>query len=57
MRQYLKAGLLDEMQLHLVAVPLGEGVRLFDDLGPEPIEPRRTRLIETRARRISGSKS
>jgi dihydrofolate reductase len=46
MRQYLKAGLLDEMQLHLVPV-LSEGVRLFDDLGSEPIELRRTGLIET----------
>jgi dihydrofolate reductase len=57
MRQYLKAGLMDEMQIHLVAVLLGEGVPLFDDLGTEPIELRRTRLIETRARRICGSKS
>jgi len=30
-RQYLAAGLLDEIQLHLVPVLLGDGVRLFDD--------------------------
>jgi dihydrofolate reductase len=47
--QYLKAGLLDEMQIHLVPVLLGEGVRLFEDLGTERIELRRTRLIETPA--------
>jgi dihydrofolate reductase len=30
-RQYLAAGLLDEIQLHLVPVLLGDGVRLFND--------------------------
>jgi dihydrofolate reductase len=30
-RQYLAAGLLDEIELHLVPVTLGDGVRLFDD--------------------------
>jgi dihydrofolate reductase len=30
MRQYLRAGLLDELQIHLVPVLLGGGVRLFE---------------------------
>ena len=30
----LRAGLLDEMEIHLVPVLLGEGRRLFDSLGP-----------------------
>jgi dihydrofolate reductase len=47
MRQYLKAGLLDEMQIHLIPVLLGGGVRLFEDLDPEGIELRRTSSIET----------
>jgi dihydrofolate reductase len=47
MRQYLKVGLLDVMQIHLIPVLLGGGVRLFEDLGPEGIELRRTRSIET----------
>jgi dihydrofolate reductase len=47
MRQYLKAGLLDEMQIHLVPVLLGDGVRLFEDLGPGRIELERTRVIQT----------
>ena len=47
MRQYLQAGLLDEMQIHLIPVLLGGGVRLFEDLDPEGIELRRTRSIET----------
>jgi dihydrofolate reductase len=47
MRQYLKAGLLDEMQIHLVPVLLGDGIRLFEDLDPEGIELRRLSSIET----------
>ena len=46
-RQYLKAGLLDEMQIHLVPVLLGGGVRLFEDLGLGQIDLERTRTIET----------
>jgi dihydrofolate reductase len=47
LRQYLQAGLLDEMQIHLIPVLLGDGVRLFEDLDPEGIELRRARSIET----------
>src|ERR687891_1605981 len=47
MRQYLKAGLLDEMQIHLIPILLGGGVRLFEGLDPEGIELRRTSSIET----------
>jgi len=38
MRQALKGGLLDEINIDLVAILLGEGVRLFEHLGIEPIE-------------------
>jgi dihydrofolate reductase len=34
----LRAGLLDEMEIHLVPVLLGDGRRLFDALGPDHIE-------------------
>jgi dihydrofolate reductase len=44
--EYLRAGLLDEMQIHLIPVLLGGGVRLFEDLGPGQIELRRTSSIE-----------
>jgi dihydrofolate reductase len=47
MRQYLKAGLLDEMQIHLIPILLGGAVRFFEDLDPEGIEPRRASSIET----------
>ena len=47
MRQYLKAGLLDEMHIHLVPLLLGGGIRLFEGLDPEGIELRRLSSIET----------
>jgi dihydrofolate reductase len=34
-RQYLAAGIVDELELHLVPALLGRGVRLFDDRIPE----------------------
>jgi dihydrofolate reductase len=46
-QQYLSAGLLDEIQIHLVPVLLGEGIRLFDQLGAEQMELERTRVIES----------
>jgi dihydrofolate reductase len=42
----LAAGLLDELEIHLVPVLLGEGRRLFENLGPEHIELERTRVLE-----------
>ena len=48
-RQYLKAGLLDEMQIQLIPILLGNGIRLFEGLDPEGIELRRTSSIETPA--------
>jgi dihydrofolate reductase len=36
--QCLKAGLLDEIQLDLLLVLLGGGVRLFENLGNRPLE-------------------
>jgi len=47
MSQYLKAGLVDEMQIHLIPLLLGGGVRLFEDLDPGGIELRTTSSIET----------
>ena len=37
-QQCIRAGLLDEIHLDLVPVLLGDSVRLFDHLGPGPIE-------------------
>ena len=47
MQQYLKAGLLDELQIHLIPVFLGSGVRLFDGLGTDQIQLEGTRVIES----------
>ena len=47
-RQYLAAGLVDELRLHVVPLVLGSGERLFDDLGGlklEPIAVRHTPLV------------
>jgi len=34
-RQYLKAGLVDEMDINLVPIFLGDGERLFEDMGAD----------------------
>lgn len=46
MQQALKAGLLDEIHIDLVPVLLGEGIRLFDHLGPQPVNLEITRVVE-----------
>jgi len=45
----LAAGVLDELEIHLVPVLLGQGRRLFDHLGPEHLELERTRILEGEA--------
>ena len=42
----LAAGVLDELELHVVPVLLGRGRRLFDDLATEPVELERTQVLE-----------
>jgi dihydrofolate reductase len=44
----LRAGLLDEMEIHLVPVLLGGGRRLFDQLGPDHVELDLVRRLEGR---------
>jgi dihydrofolate reductase len=41
----LAAGLLDELELHVVPVLFGQGRRLFDNLAAEQIELERTRIL------------
>lgn len=45
--QYLESGLLDELQLHVVPILLGGGVRLFEGLDPARVALRRTRTLDT----------
>jgi dihydrofolate reductase len=42
----LNAGLLDELEIHLVPVLLGDGVRLFEHLGVRHHELERVRVLE-----------
>jgi dihydrofolate reductase len=42
----LAAGVLDEIELHVVPVLFGQGRRLFEGLSPEQIELDRTRILE-----------
>jgi dihydrofolate reductase len=45
-QQYLRAGLIDELQIHLVPVVLGEGTRLFANLADAEIELECIRAVE-----------
>ncbi len=45
----LAAGVLDELELHVIPVLFGQGRRLFDGLAPEQIELQRTQILEGEA--------
>ena len=45
-QQYLKAGLLDEMQLSVTPVVLGDGARLLDNLGGAEVRLECTGVVE-----------
>jgi dihydrofolate reductase len=42
----LAAGVLDELEIHLIPVLFGQGRRLFEGLAAEQIELQRTRILE-----------
>ena len=42
----LAAGVLDEIELHVVPVLFGQGRRLFEGLPPQQVELQRTRILE-----------
>jgi dihydrofolate reductase len=42
----LAAGVLDELELHVIPVLFGQGRRLFEGLAPEQIELERARILE-----------
>jgi dihydrofolate reductase len=48
-RQAVRAGLVDEIRLHLVPVLFGAGTRLFDDLGTKHIELEPTEVVASPA--------
>lgn len=46
-QQYLKAGLLDEIQVSVVPVLLGDGVRLLANLEDYPLDLECTRVVDS----------
>jgi dihydrofolate reductase len=46
-QQYLKAGLIDEMEIHLVPLLLGDGVRLFENAGGQQVGYECIRIINS----------
>jgi dihydrofolate reductase len=45
-QQYLRAGLLDELEIHLVPVLLGGGARLVDGVGGSHVQLECTRVVD-----------
>ena len=48
-RQYIAAGLVDEIRIHLVPVLLGSGNRMFEHLGSDHIRLETTEVLDTPA--------
>lgn len=46
-QQFIKAGLLDEVHIHLVPVLLSRGTRLFDHTGNRQIELEKINIVES----------
>jgi dihydrofolate reductase len=46
-QQFIEAELVDDIQIHLTPVLLGDGVRLFEHIDPKCIELERTRVIDS----------
>jgi dihydrofolate reductase len=46
-QQYLKAGLVDEMRIHVAPVLLGAGTQLFDNINTQQIKLETTRVLES----------
>jgi len=46
-QQFLQAGLLDEIQIHVAPVLLGDGVRLQDGLDADRLKLELTRVVDS----------
>jgi dihydrofolate reductase len=44
-QQFIRAGLLDELEIHLAPLLFGEGIRLFDKIGPQHVELENVRVV------------
>jgi dihydrofolate reductase len=47
LRQVIRAGLLDQLELHISPVLIGDGIRLFDPAEHDAVELTPTRVIDT----------
>ena len=45
-QQYLATGLLDELELHVAPILLGDGSRVFDNLGDAEVKLEQVRVVE-----------
>jgi dihydrofolate reductase len=54
-QQYLSAGLVDEISIHLVPVLFGAGTRMFENINSEHIQLETLEVINTRRRHICGT--
>jgi dihydrofolate reductase len=48
-QQFIAAGLVDEIQIHVVPILLGRGIRLFDEVEWGPLKLEATRVVESPA--------
>ena len=48
-QQYLKAGLVDEMQIHVVPILLGDGARLFDNTNGQHAKYECVRIVNSQS--------
>lgn len=46
-QQFIRAGLVDEISIHLAPVLFGDGTRMFENLGDEHVELETAEVIET----------
>ncbi len=46
-QQFMRAGVVDELTIHFVPVPLGTGVKALDHLGPQPATLERLGVIDS----------
>jgi dihydrofolate reductase len=44
-QQFIRAGLLDELEIHRAPLLFGEGIRLFDKIGPQHVELENMRVV------------
>jgi len=48
-QQYIRAGLVDELSIHLVPVLFGSGTRMFENLGDQHIQLEHAEVLQTAA--------